>query len=294
MSYLPLSHLLACGRPDDYPVALTEGNILSFGEFRSDVLHNAYILESIGCRRGALVCQDSYWFAVGLFALLHTGAAVVMLPNGRPGTLESLSGEYDLLLSDGTEGQTETICLESNQGWPRSSDIDPIAGFDASDAIIDCYTSGSAGMPKRVPKAVLLLEREVAVLDDLWRTQIGMGPVLSTVSHQHIYGLTFKLLWPLCTGRPFVGSTHQHWEAIAADMYPDRTLVTSPAHLSRLGGLDAIAFDRRPSMVFSAGAPLPESAASMAKAILGTAVTEIFGSTETGAIATRQATGAFG
>src|SRR5262249_40175655 len=44
----------------------------------------------------------------------------------------------------------------------------------------------------------------------------------------------------------------------------------------------------QPSLVLSAGAPLAEADASLARTVLGPPVTEIFGSTETGAIAWRQ------
>jgi acyl-coenzyme A synthetase/AMP-(fatty) acid ligase len=63
-------------------------------------------------------------------------------------------------------------------------------------------------------------------------------------------------------------------------------LVTSPAHLTRLGGLSAMA---RPALMLSAGAPLPMSAADEAERLFGVVPTEIFGSTETGAMASRTA-----
>ena len=68
-------------------------------------------------------------------------------------------------------------------------------------------------------------------------------------------------------------------------------IVASPAHLGRLSGIAPLAPARRPRGVFSAGAPLSLAAARDAVAILGVCPTEIFGSTETGAIATRRQTG---
>jgi hypothetical protein len=64
-------------------------------------------------------------------------------------------------------------------------------------------------------------------------------------------------------------------------------LVTSPAHLSRAAGLAPLSPAQRPALILSAGAPLAESAACEARAFLTTPITEIFGSTETGAIAWR-------
>jgi acyl-coenzyme A synthetase/AMP-(fatty) acid ligase len=107
------------------------------------------------------------------------------------------------------------------------------------------------------------------------------------VSHQHVYGLLFRLLWPLGTGRPFSALTHEVWETVLAELEPGGVLVTSPAHLTRMAGIDPIGVGRAPALVLSAGAPLPPDAAAAAARILGIAPTEMFGSTEMGVCATR-------
>ena len=65
----------------------------------------------------------------------------------------------------------------------------------------------------------------------------------------------------------------------------DITLISSPTHLENVPEI----FDLQESikMVFSAGAPLSSSAAKNARKKMGSVVMEIFGSTETGAIAYR-------
>src|SRR5262249_11182477 len=67
--------------------------------------------------------------------------------------------------------------------------------------------------------------------------------------------------------------------------------VTSPGHLTRLDGFAPLSAASAPSLVLSAGAVLPPEAARRARDILGVPVTEIFGSTETGAFATRVSSG---
>jgi len=161
----------------------------------------------------------------------------------------------------------------------------------AAQAVVGFFTSGSTGQPKLVAKPLMRLEREVDVLDRLLCSSLTDGLVLATVPHHHVYGLTFKVLWPLSAGRPFAGQTHQHWESVAADMRTGSVLVTSPSHLSRIAGMPPLPEVRRPAMVLSAGAPLPTEAARAAAALLGVPVTEIFGSSETGVIATRQCDG---
>jgi acyl-coenzyme A synthetase/AMP-(fatty) acid ligase len=119
---------------------------------------------------------------------------------------------------------------------------------------------------------------------------LGTGPVFDTVSHQHVYGLTFKLLWPLMAGRPFTARTHTLWESLLAELSPDSIIVSSPAHLERMEGLLPIPNVRRPRCIFSAGAPLSLAASQQAEIVFGCRPTEIFGSTETGAFATRRQT----
>lgn len=283
---LPLSRLLTTGRRHDHPVAVTGGRNVSFSEFHADVAHNAARLRMAGCRRGAPVCGDSYWFMVAFFALLHADAVPVMPSNTQPGTLAALASEFDLLVTDRAAGVARSFMLETGPEYPGA--LDP---FDPDRTLMEFFTSGTMGMPKRVTKPVRLLEREIDILDGLWGKAMAGGLVLSTVSHQHIYGLTFKLLWPLSRGTPFSGETHDLWETVLQELPPGGTLVTSPAHLTRLAGIGPLPAGRGPALVLSAGAALPPAAARQASIILGTATTEIFGSTETGAFATRRAEG---
>ncbi len=282
----PLSTILAAERQSEAVVAVVDGTAVSFTQFRADVAHNAARLRAAGCRRGAPVCGDSYWFAVGLLALLHAEACVILPPNAQPGTLEALRPEFDILVADTPSAADRAFVLERGLG-----DSGPMAPFDAAGSEVDFFTSGSGGQPKRVAKSALLLEREVASVAAKWGAAVTSGLVSSTVSHQHIYGLIFKVLWPLCGGRPFSGAVHALWEPLMDELAPGGVLVTSPAHLTRLTGIGRLAADSRPGMVLSAGARLPGEAAVEAAEIFGVPTTEIFGSTETGAFATRAAAG---
>jgi acyl-coenzyme A synthetase/AMP-(fatty) acid ligase len=274
VSVLRLTDLLLSGGRTGCPVALSDGAPIRFDRFAAEVAGMSRHLRATGHRRAALVCQDSYAFAVGLFGVLHAGLAVVMPPNGRPGTLDGLNDAFDLLIDDAYL-----------PGIPAASDV--LAPLDPMRPALEFFTSGSTGVPKRIVKTLAVLEREVATLDALWGGEMGHGPVLATVSHQHIYGLTFKLLWPLAAGRPFAREMHEVWETLIAALPPNAVIVSTPAHLGRLTGISPLRSSHRPCRIFSAGAPLSLSDADEVTTILGVRPTEIFGSTETGAIATR-------
>jgi len=283
MTLFPLSALFADGRDPAAVVALLDGAPVSLARLRADVAGNARHLKDAGCRRGLLATQDAYWGAVGLFALLHAGAEVVVPQNAQPGTLAALADAWDLVVCDRPPpGVAPVHVLAPGGEGTGLNPLDPAAP-------LAFFTSGSTGAPKRVAKTLALLEREAEAIERLLGPVVPAGArVHATVTHQHVYGLAFRLCWPLATGRPFAGTTHELWETALAVLERGDALVTSPAHLGRLAGIAPVPPGRRPSLVLSAGAPLDEAAARGAEAVFNVPPTEIFGSTETGAIAWRR------
>jgi len=264
------------------PIASVHGRTINLGQFRADVASTITRIAAVQCRRGLVVCDDAYWATVGIFALAHAGAETVLPPNGLPATLQALSGAFDYVLTDGAV-RGDGILL-----GPASGAASPITPMDGDAARITLFTSGSSGTPKRVAKTVRQLELEVEVVDRVLGQAVPESAgVHATVVHQHLYGLTFRLCWPLATGRPFFGRPHQFWEPLLAGVKRGDVLVSTPSHLSRLGGLLPLPAERRPAAVLSGGAPLPDDAAANAQAIIGCPVREILGSTEAGAIASR-------
>jgi acyl-coenzyme A synthetase/AMP-(fatty) acid ligase len=265
-------------------VADSGAKVIDFARFHADVAANALRLRQSGCRRGLLITRDSYWGAVGLFALMHAGAEVIIPQNARRGTLSAISESWDILVCDPPlEHDGPALVLQSG-GYGADDALDAL---DPSTPLT-FFTSGTTGTPKRVDKILAHLEREAESVDRVLGPIAAPGAaVRSTVTHQHVYGLAFRLCWPLATGRPFAGMASEYWETALAALERGDVLVTSPAHLTRLEGIPAVSPTRRPNLVLSAGAPLTDDAAGLAAAILGVPITEIFGSTETGAIAWR-------
>ena len=145
------------------------------------------------------------------------------------------------------------------------------------------YTTGVTGTPKAVPKTIRQLDAEAHMLESVWPG--GARRVFGTVSHQHIYGMLFRIFWPLHTGGVSADRAADYWEQLRGRLSPDATLVTGPAHLTRLPVTIGAAV---PGLVFSSGAALPFEAAQAAKKQLHSLPIEILGSTETGGIAWRR------
>ena len=276
---------LLCGDIPRSKVVATSGRrTIELAQFRSDVAANAAALRAVNCRRGLLLTQDTYWAGVGLLALLQSGAAVVMPPNALPATLASLAGEWDHLVSDAAiAGVAPPLLLRAGEGQEPLKELDPQA------SVIELFTSGSSGDPKRVIKTLSQMEREAAASEALLGPFLSeRGVVTGTVSHQHLYGLSFRLFWPLCSGRVMDGTVHEFWESLTAGGLSGGAIIASPAHLTRIPRRPALRADEGPGFILSAGAPLPTAAAVQARDMFAAPVLEIYGSTETGVIAWRK------
>ena len=284
MRVTPLAELLAGGRPEQTPVADCSGAIIPLSRLSRDVRANGERIRRSGCRRGLLLTADAYWGAVGLFALMSADVEILMPPSIQPDIATTLSGLFDLIVTDKqlNGGASLVLAAGDNGDGEAPTTLKPSSR-------LTFLTSGTTGAQKQVAKTLAHLSAETEAIEGLLATIAPRAAkVVATVPHQHAYGLAFRILWPLATGRPFVSTTLDLWETVLSALEPSCVLITSPAHLSRMGGLTPVSHAHQPSVVLSAGAPLAEADACLARTVLGAPVTEIFGSTETGAIAWRQ------
>ena len=280
VSLLPLARLLSTGRAPEHLVALRGGETLRHGRFAAEVAGVAARLGGGQGRRAVLLAEDGWRFAIGLFGALHAGLTVLLPPTSTAALAAVAADPQAVMLDAGWLGAVAPSGLA-------------LAPLSPEHCRVEFFTSGSTGAPKLVVRSLAGLQAELDGFQQLWGGSSGCGPVRATVSHQHLYGLTFRLLWPLAAGRPFAAETDELWEALLPLLDADTMLVSSPAHLTRMAGLPALPEGRAPCRVFSAGAKLPAAAGREAASLLGVAPTEIFGSTETGAIASRCGDGAW-
>jgi acyl-coenzyme A synthetase/AMP-(fatty) acid ligase len=120
--------------------------------------------------------------------------------------------------------------------------------------------------------------------------RISLAPadlILSTVPAHHIYGLLFTVLAPLAAGARVVGGSPVFPAEIAAalDETGATVLVSVPAHYRLLA--DRLSRGTMLRLALSSAAPLPAADAEAFFLATGVPLEEIYGSTETGGIATR-------
>ncbi|MCP1453846.1 AMP-binding protein [Pseudomonas kilonensis] len=254
---------------------------LNHSQLRDAALRLAAGLQARGVRHVAVHLEDAADLAVALLGAWRAGVRVLLPADLQAQTRQRWAADVDLWLTD-QPGDTHPGDLQQ-------------APMDAAELDLDhCWlslcTSGSSGEPKRIEKTLRQLSNEVQALEHLWGADLGPACMIGSVATQHIYGLLFRVLWPLCAGRAFVRRQLAFPEDLqrASREQPAFAWVASPALLKRMGdNLDwpALSCVRR---VFSSGGALPPEAAQSLQQRLGQWPTEIFGSSETGGIAWRQ------
>ena len=100
MTIVSLGRLFVSGRDPADVVAMRDNHPVLFGEFAADVAYTAAAVRAAGVQRSAVLSGDAYRFLVGLFGLMHAGAAAVLPPDGMAATLENLRDRFDVLLCD--------------------------------------------------------------------------------------------------------------------------------------------------------------------------------------------------
>ena len=271
------------------PVCSRGNEVVASDAFARDVAALVAALELRGSGRWILCTESAYACAVGLLALWQTGSIAVMAPNLEAGSLRELADGARGLLAD---RDLPNIGLESLGlfGHPSAS-LRKWRKLDSTRIALELCTSGSTGARKVVPKTLLQLEAEIEALEREFGSACRDARAIGTVSFQHIYGLLFRVLWPLCAGRVFCDASIVDPADIERHMEHGgrAVLISSPAHLKRLPELLDLARLRANCVeVFSSGGALDAATAVCFEQRLGFAPLEVLGSTETGGIATRR------
>lgn len=251
-------------------------------------LSTASSLQTLGVRHVALWFDDASSLAQALFACWRAGITAVLPGDVGAHTCSHLDAEVDLWLSDRPLPLPDSRQKRLAE-LPEREPLSP-AALDLNAQIVLC-TSGSSGVPKRISKQWRQLSREVQALEQQWPALDDKACVLGSVSTQHMYGLPFRVLWPLCAGRPIDRVQRGYPEELQAASLLHTTFIwiASPALLRRLGAqLDWTALRSKLIAIVSSGGPLPGDVSDTLFAQLGLRPTEIYGSSETGAVAWRQ------
>nr|WP_068831718.1 AMP-binding protein [Polaromonas jejuensis] len=247
------------------------------------------------------VCGDRYRFAVGVAAALLADKISLLPPTLTPEMVRQVKDFAPdvFCLTD----QPQTIDL------PQFSWADALAArapaaagmqagrleipeIPAARTAAIVFTSGSTGTPVAHRKSWGGLVHSVrAEAGRLGLLDGRQHSIVATVPPQHMFGFESSVLLALQSSAT-LSAAHPFYpadicSALAAATRP-RMLVTTPVHLRVLLASDLDI--PLPDLVLSATAPLPPQLAQAVEARLQAPLLEIYGSTETGQIATRRTT----
>jgi len=267
------------------PVCRDGATLLDRAAFRARVAALIALVQTRDAQRYALCIDDPFDFACALFALFACGKEPVIPANSTPGYLADLADAYQVVLTDADLPPAAFAADAAPTHTSRAAyPIDP-------QAPLTLYTSGSSGRPKPIRKTLAQFNAEVHTLEKQWGALVGDATMLASVPHHHIYGLLFRVLWPLAAGRAFdraVSIEPLHLQT-QIEQCGAAVIVSTPAQLSRWPALPGFAdLTPAPRAFFSSGGPLALEAAQEYAAAYGAAPLEIYGSTETGGIAWRR------
>lgn len=284
-----LHELLCTPRADAVPVCADGAAVLDFAAFKTRVHACVRSLRARQGARYAVSIDDPFDFACVLFALLACGKEPLIPAAATPAYLAALGDACDGVLTDADMAELPASASSASSGAAAGQALPPLR-IDAL-APLTLYTSGSSGVPKPIRKTLAQFDAEVRTLETQWGAALGVSTMLASVPHRHIYGLLFRVFWPLAAGRAFDRATCAEPRQLQARLAQcgSGAVVSSPAQLARwpaLPGFVALAAAR--CRIFSSGGPLDAQAAQAYAGAFGAAPVEIYGSTETGGIAWRQ------
>lgn len=280
---------------------IVDGQAVSYLELHQQVADCAGALRALGCGLGdaiAVGTGNSLDFVVGTLATFALGGVLVPLnPRFKPDELDvyvAASRPRAMIYAQALEAWVASAasaipvlarsCAELGAG----KTFEPPEGFSPDSPAIHMFSSGSTGKSKRITRSQAQLMAEYHALA---RT-VGLGSeerILCTVPLYHAHGFVNAMLAALMSGGTLVlptqefnaRSTLRSLAEHGVTMYPSVPFMLKILADTRLAEtLDLRAL----RLVISAGAPLPEAVAQQFWGRFGIPISQLYGSTETGAM----------
>jgi acyl-coenzyme A synthetase/AMP-(fatty) acid ligase len=265
------------------PLLVSAAKPLSHADFlaRADVL-----AKQLSTARFIInLCESRLNFMLGFAAALLRGMASLLPPDRTQATVAGISRQYHdsfILRDSDVDAIVSRLPDTTTLSWDKPCPMIPADQIAAMP-----FTSGSTGTPVAHEKTWGGLVAHARLLSQ--RLDLAGTHIVATVPPQHTYGLEASVVAALAGGaivhcaRPFFP---QDVADSLSTLPAPRLLVTTPVHLRALihAGIQLPPL----AAIVSATAPLAADLAQASERELGTALYEIYGSTESGAIATRR------
>jgi len=273
-------------------LAYRAGVPLRAGNFLADVM---YVAAALPERRHVLnACVDRYRFTVAFAASLVANKVSLLPSTHTPEVIRQLTqfAPDVFCLTDDARCQIDLPRVRFPELAAAANAPPPWPPVEIEKNRLAAYvfTSGSTGTPLphqktwgRLVNCVRIEAQRLGLLDGRSHTLVG------TVPPQHMYGFESTVLLALQSGSAFSAGRPFYPADISSELAAvpaPRMLVSTPVHLRTLLGSDVVLPELE--LVLSATAPLSQNLAREVEEHYATRLLEIYGSTETGQIATRR------
>lgn len=240
-----------------------------------------------GTGKAVCLCTENKAVVAASVLASLAGACTLILPHSFSShalmEMHEATG-FDAAVADHPEEMPGVEIITPHAGNP--GDLNPGNLRDPDQPFLKLFTGGSTGKPKVWSKSPRNLLAEAVYLRDQFALT-DKDLFIATVPPYHIYGLLFSILTPILAQARVLPETYTFPQEIISTMnrHKATVLVSVPIHYRSLK-VDNLS---TPSLkiAFSSSGPLNRSDAAYFLKKTGLGIHEIYGSTETGGIATR-------
>ena len=276
---------------NDFVAFFHGGKKIKFSEFAIDVARYARLFSKINSTDVVLfIPENIYLFYVCFMALLQSGHDIILPASLTVQNIPGLLEKTNILVTD----LTKTI-----DGF-EIVDLDKVdenvgANFNfvsMDNRILYFFTSGSTGTPKCIRKTFNMISAEIQMHNSMHDDILTQSPVfVASVMPYHMYGLLWQFLLPLasgCSADLDVIFTPEEVQAKQA-IYEKIVFITTPSFLDSITRYNGqYSFANNCIYILSSGSLLRPETSQSAMNMFGVSPFEVFGSTETGGVASRQ------
>lgn len=248
------------------------------------------------------LCNSRVSFLVTWLAALRNRCLLILPPSSGDADLAAVlaASVRPVVVADDSHTvpsvwRDNARCIPCQPEWrPGHATARELAWQPAwDDTAVLLHTSGSTGVPVAQPRTLRHLATGALVLGAHLSSDIDGGlqsieRIVCSVPPQHMFGLESSVMLPLVhaipvlEGRPLLPADVR--DAFAAS--PPSAWVATPLHLRSLVRTGGAMLNC--SVVIASTMPLPQALARQTEDLVGAPVLEIYGSTETGAMAMRR------
>ncbi|MBR4597105.1 MAG: acyl--CoA ligase [Opitutales bacterium] len=267
----------------DYPAFLLESGQVSFSQFAARVGSAANFFAKQGGKDFILYVEsDIVNFAALFFGLMQAGKRA-LLPSSEKMAADFAKCAGIKIVSDSPALDCEI--------FPQIKSLPdaPFAFKNMRRQKVCFFTSGSTSAPKMIEKTFATLSDETKNSAEVMG-RFDECAIASTCQPFHLYGMLWRLLYPLSAKMPIHARTVKDPETLMAIQRENARaiFVTTPSFIEAVARhRELYSFPQNIAAITTSGGLLKKSASLSAKEIWGKTPTEIFGSTESGGIALR-------